>query len=681
MNRNLYRLVFVETKQINILYIDDETDLLDLVKLYLGKFGNFFVDTCNSVKEASIQLTRGNYDCILSDYEMPETDGIMFLKEVREKHSSDIPFIIFTGRGREDVVIEALNNGADYYVQKGGDPAAQFTELSHKITRAVKRRWADEELRASNEQMAALIQQLRASEETIVEHMRLIKEEKLKLQKSENQFNAFMDNLPGVAFIKNTTGKYHFINKFCRECFGTPKGWSPGREIIDKPKIPNVADELSEIDLRAFDEGKFSYDGIFADKAGKIKNFHNELFRIQDEEEDLIGGIAVDITDQIMIEDELRASNEQMTALIEEIRATEETIIEQMNLLGIEKEKLAESEEKYRKLFENAPIPIYIIQNRRIKFGNLKALEIVNATDKEIFGTPFLEYIHPDQREMIIKYHNMRLSGNSDAPAEYLLKVITKDGKTRIVRFSTLVINWEGQPATLNFLLDISEEFRTKEELELANNKIRVMNEITVHDLKNQITTMKLSADLLERAGEDIRLSASSLSKIREGISSIEEQADFMNSYMKMGIEAPEWRDAESVVKKAADSFSKQNIQFEIDLPGYEILSDGSIYKIYYNLFDNSMRHAKVSTITVNSRINHGGDLNITIEDDGRGIREDQKTEIFRRGVGEGTGLGLFLVREILEMNGFSIRETGTEGEGAQFEISVPSGHFRIKHA
>ena len=51
----------------------------------------------------------------------------------------DIPFILFTGRGREEVVIEAINNGVDFYLQKGGDPKAQFAELGHKIKKAVNK--------------------------------------------------------------------------------------------------------------------------------------------------------------------------------------------------------------------------------------------------------------------------------------------------------------------------------------------------------------------------------------------------------------------------------------------------------------------------------------------------------------------------------------------------------------
>ena len=78
------------------------------------------------------------YDAIISDYQMPGTNGIDFLKSLRSK-GNKMPFILFTGRGREEVVIEALNSGADFYLQKGGNPDAQFIELEHKVREAVGR--------------------------------------------------------------------------------------------------------------------------------------------------------------------------------------------------------------------------------------------------------------------------------------------------------------------------------------------------------------------------------------------------------------------------------------------------------------------------------------------------------------------------------------------------------------
>ena len=131
---------------ISLLYVDDEPDLLDLCKLFLEREGEFSVATVTSAKEGLQILAEGMIDAIVSDYQMPGMDGIDFLKQVRREFK-DIPFILFTGKGREEVVIEAIENGADFYLQKGGDPRAQFSELSHKIRQAVRRKKAEEELR------------------------------------------------------------------------------------------------------------------------------------------------------------------------------------------------------------------------------------------------------------------------------------------------------------------------------------------------------------------------------------------------------------------------------------------------------------------------------------------------------------------------------------------------------
>ncbi|MDD1730515.1 MAG: response regulator [Methanospirillum sp.] len=124
-------------EQYVILYVDDERDLLDTGKIFIEKTGGFKVHTHSSAIKALKSPDILRYDAIVSDYQMPGMDGINFLKEIR-KRDTGIPFILFTGRGREEVVIEAINNGANFYVQKGGDPISLFAELTHKIRQAVE---------------------------------------------------------------------------------------------------------------------------------------------------------------------------------------------------------------------------------------------------------------------------------------------------------------------------------------------------------------------------------------------------------------------------------------------------------------------------------------------------------------------------------------------------------------
>jgi len=128
---------------ISVLYVDDEPVLLEVGKVYLERSGQFRVDTLASAPAALEIMKARSYDAIVSDYQMPVMDGIAFLKTVRKTWPT-LPFIIFTGRGMEEVVVEALNSGADHYLQKGGEPRSQFAELGHVITRSVERKRAGE---------------------------------------------------------------------------------------------------------------------------------------------------------------------------------------------------------------------------------------------------------------------------------------------------------------------------------------------------------------------------------------------------------------------------------------------------------------------------------------------------------------------------------------------------------
>jgi PAS domain S-box-containing protein len=194
----------------SILYVDDEQCLLDLGRLFLERSGECRVATSTSARESLASPSIRSYDLIISDYQMPDMDGISFLKAVREQFG-DIPFILFTGRGREEVVIEAINNGADFYLQKGGDPKSQFAELSHKIRQAVRRNQAERLLREQYEKLA--------------QSERLIRE-------SEAKYRELVENANSIILKWDKTGKITVFNEFAQRFFGYARDEIIGKSVM-----------------------------------------------------------------------------------------------------------------------------------------------------------------------------------------------------------------------------------------------------------------------------------------------------------------------------------------------------------------------------------------------------------------------------------------------------------------
>jgi len=120
----------------SVLVIDDEELLLDATKSFLERYGNMKVQTALSSKEALGILMNTTFDALVVDYYLPDINGIELLKILRTKGDTT-PVIMFTGVGHENAAIEALNNGADFFLKKGESPSSEFRELVHMINRAV----------------------------------------------------------------------------------------------------------------------------------------------------------------------------------------------------------------------------------------------------------------------------------------------------------------------------------------------------------------------------------------------------------------------------------------------------------------------------------------------------------------------------------------------------------------
>jgi len=125
-----------DREAVRILYVDDNPDITEVTATFLEKLNDSFeVTTETSVVEALDRISEHEFDCIISDYQMPNTDGLEFLEIVRER-SSDLPFILYTGQGSEEIASEAIVAGVTDYVQKkpGTD---QYEILANRVENAV----------------------------------------------------------------------------------------------------------------------------------------------------------------------------------------------------------------------------------------------------------------------------------------------------------------------------------------------------------------------------------------------------------------------------------------------------------------------------------------------------------------------------------------------------------------
>ncbi len=139
-------------------------------------------------------------------------------------------------------------------------------------------------------------------------------------------------------------------------------------------------------------------------------------------------------------------------------------------------EALRESEEKYRTLVENASEAILIIQDGMLKFVNHAACEISGYSKKELRSSPFLKLVHPEDREMVGKRYARRLNGDVSIP-RYAFRVIAKDGTLLWLEVDAVLVTWEGNPATLNFISDITKRKRAEEELKNSEERFKLIFE------------------------------------------------------------------------------------------------------------------------------------------------------------------------------------------------------------
>jgi PAS domain S-box-containing protein len=212
------------------------------------------------------------------------------------------------------------------------------------------------------------------------------------------------------------------------------------------------------------------------------------------------------------------------------------------------------------------------------------------------------------------------------------------------------------------------------------NEKLRVVDSLTRHDLRNKLTTVNLSVYVIKKRCRDNKAVLESLRDIEQVSKHMMRILDFQQYYVQVGVEELRDVDVELFVREASELFSDLNdIELVNECHGLTLLADSLLRQLFYNLIDNTLKYGEKTTrITIRFQ-EYPDHLLLIYEDNGVGIQDEVKNKLFTEGYGKGTGYGLYLIRRICETYGWGIQETGVAGEGAQFTMTIPKSEVQGK--
>jgi PAS domain S-box-containing protein len=332
--------------------------------------------------------------------------------------------------------------------------------------------------------------------------------------------------------------------------------------------------------------------------------------------------------------------------------------------------------EKNRGLMDHASDAIFIADavTGMLTDANKKALETLGKSLDEIRVMHYRD-LHP--YELRGQFEKAYMKAAEEGAGSQAMVIIGNGGRHIPVIMSATTMDLGGKPSIMGIFHDISEIQMAQEALQLANKKLNLLADITRHDIRNKLTVMGGYIALVRDRPTEPEYSMY-IKKIKSTVKVIGENIEFTKLYQNLGVTAPDWQNVHDVFFRACTHIDIKNISIQSDTRGLEIFADPLLERAFFNFVDNSLHHGgPVSTIRISVKESPSGETIITIEDNGMGVPPFDKANIFTKGFGKNTGLGLFLVQEILSITGITIRETGEYHKGARFELLLPQGGYR----
>lgn len=372
---------------------------------------------------------------------------------------------------------------------------------------------------------------------------------------------------------------------------------------------------------------------------------------------------------------------------------------------------LRESEEKYRALFENAGEAIFVAQNGKLVFFNPMTSMITGYRDMNFASRPFIDFIYKDDRDMVLNRYVRRLRGE-DLPRRYDFRIIHQSGDLRWVELDTVLIQWKGKPATLNFMTDITERKRAEAEKRRLEERLRRAEKMealgqlaggVAHDLNNVLGVLSGYSELLLAEIPEGQKSRRHVEKI---LQSTEKGAAIIQDLLTLarrGVLSEEVIQVNDIVSGFTKTPTFENIRdyhpgvtFRMECDPNLLNIKGSpvhLEKTLMNLVSNAAEaisgEGEVVIRTENryldkaivgyDEVREGDYVVLSVSDTGTGISDEHREKIFepfytKKAMGRsGTGLGLTIVwGTVKDHNGY-IDVQSRVGEGTTFTLYFPA--------
>ncbi len=354
--------------------------------------------------------------------------------------------------------------------------------------------------------------------------------------------------------------------------------------------------------------------------------------------------------------------------------------------------------EKYKLVFEKASEAIFIIQDGVIKFANRRTRGVLGYTKEELKTLPISEIVHPEDRERVVSRHVKRLKG-AKAPGIYSFRIVSKTGKEIWVEDTAVRVDWEGQPATLNFVRNITRKKKLDAQLQFAA-KLEAIGTLAggiAHAFNNLMMGIQGHISLLLYDIDSAHPNYESLKKIENQIENGAELTSQLIGYARKGRYRAGRINMNEIVKNTSETFGKMKkeiiIRRELTQRPYDIEADqGQMEQMLLNLYINAadamagggdliLKTKNVTHTDIKSKLYQampGKYVRITISDIGVGMDKQIQRRIFdpfftTKQTGRGTGLGLASVYGIVKSHEGYINVASKKGRGTTFSIYLPA--------